>query len=138
MYESLTQRLATVPDDTILYPGHLYSAEPSASMGETRERNYVFRISGLDQWRASWAEATEHGRQRVRIDAPPSTGSTTFVTYLASGPARNATARAMSHPSPVTPSDVRPARFSAAASMPLLGEEAGEERACPPFPARRC
>lgn len=51
MYESLTQRLATVPDETILYPGHLYSPEASASMGETRRRNYVFRIQGLEQWR---------------------------------------------------------------------------------------
>jgi len=52
MYESLTQRLATVPDSTMLYPGHLYSQEPSATMGETRERNYVFRVRSLDQWRA--------------------------------------------------------------------------------------
>jgi len=51
MYESLTHRLATVPDDTVLYPGHLYSPEPFATMGETRARNYVFRISSLDQWR---------------------------------------------------------------------------------------
>jgi glyoxylase-like metal-dependent hydrolase (beta-lactamase superfamily II) len=51
MYESLTQRLAKIPDDTVLYPGHLYSPEPSATMGETRERNYVFRIGSLDQWR---------------------------------------------------------------------------------------
>jgi glyoxylase-like metal-dependent hydrolase (beta-lactamase superfamily II) len=51
MYESLTQRLATVPDDTVLYPGHMYSPEPFATMGETRSRNYVFRINSLDQWR---------------------------------------------------------------------------------------
>jgi glyoxylase-like metal-dependent hydrolase (beta-lactamase superfamily II) len=51
MYESLTQRLATVPDDTVLYPGHLYSAEPSATMGETRAHNYVFRVRGIDEWR---------------------------------------------------------------------------------------
>ncbi len=44
MYESLTTRLAQVPDDTVLYPGHLYSPEPSATMGETRARNYVFRL----------------------------------------------------------------------------------------------
>src|ERR1700694_4049764 len=50
MYESLTQRLAKVPDDTVLYPGHLYSSEPSATMGETRARNYVFRLRTLDQW----------------------------------------------------------------------------------------
>jgi glyoxylase-like metal-dependent hydrolase (beta-lactamase superfamily II) len=51
MYESLTKRLAVVPDDTVLYPGHLYSPEPSASMGETRRRNYVFRVESLEQWR---------------------------------------------------------------------------------------
>ena len=51
MYESLTKRLAVVPDDTVLYPGHLYSPEPSATMGETRRSNYVFRIPTLEQWR---------------------------------------------------------------------------------------
>ena len=50
MYETLTQRLSTIPDDTVLYPGHLYSPEPSATMGETRERNYVFRFRTRDQW----------------------------------------------------------------------------------------
>ncbi len=51
MYESLTQRLAAIPDDTLLYPGHRYSPEPVASMGETRRRNYVFRLPTLEQWR---------------------------------------------------------------------------------------
>jgi glyoxylase-like metal-dependent hydrolase (beta-lactamase superfamily II) len=51
MYESLTQRLANIPDSTVLYPGHLYSRDPFATMGETRARNYVFRIQSLDQWR---------------------------------------------------------------------------------------
>jgi glyoxylase-like metal-dependent hydrolase (beta-lactamase superfamily II) len=51
MYESLTQRLATIPDDTVLYPGHRYSPAPSASMGETRHQNYVFRLPTLEQWR---------------------------------------------------------------------------------------
>lgn len=50
MYESLTRRLAKVPDDTILFPGHLYSAEPSATMGETRRLNYVFRPQTPEQW----------------------------------------------------------------------------------------
>jgi glyoxylase-like metal-dependent hydrolase (beta-lactamase superfamily II) len=51
MYESLTQRLATIPDDTVLYPGHRYSPEPTATMGETRQHNYVFRLPTLEQWR---------------------------------------------------------------------------------------
>jgi glyoxylase-like metal-dependent hydrolase (beta-lactamase superfamily II) len=52
MYDSLTRRLATVPDDTVLYPGHRYSPESSATMGDTRQHNYVFRVGGLDRWRA--------------------------------------------------------------------------------------
>ena len=43
-------RLARVPDDTVLYPGHLYSAEPSATMGRTRADNYVFRLRTPEQW----------------------------------------------------------------------------------------
>jgi glyoxylase-like metal-dependent hydrolase (beta-lactamase superfamily II) len=50
MYDSLTQKLAKVPDDAILYPGHQYSMEPSASMGETRQMNYVFRPKTAEQW----------------------------------------------------------------------------------------
>ncbi len=50
MYESLTTRLARVPDDTVLYPGHLYSDEPSATMGQTRSHNYVFRLRTPEQW----------------------------------------------------------------------------------------
>jgi glyoxylase-like metal-dependent hydrolase (beta-lactamase superfamily II) len=50
MYESLTQKLAKIPDDAVLYPGHQYSMEPSASMGETRQMNYVFRPKSAEQW----------------------------------------------------------------------------------------
>jgi glyoxylase-like metal-dependent hydrolase (beta-lactamase superfamily II) len=50
LYQSLTQRLAKVPDDAVLFPGHLYSAEPSASMGETRRLNYVFRPRDEREW----------------------------------------------------------------------------------------
>ena len=50
LYESLTTRLARFGDDVVLYPGHLYSPEPSATMGETRGRNYVFRFKTIDQW----------------------------------------------------------------------------------------
>ncbi len=50
MYESITTRLARFDDATILYPGHFYAAEPSASLGETRRYNYVFRPSSVEQW----------------------------------------------------------------------------------------
>lgn len=50
LYESLTQRLAKVPDDAVLFPGHLYSEDPSASMGDTRRLNFVFRPKTEQQW----------------------------------------------------------------------------------------
>jgi glyoxylase-like metal-dependent hydrolase (beta-lactamase superfamily II) len=43
LYLSLTQRLAKVPDDAILFPGHQYAPQGSASMRETRRVNQVFR-----------------------------------------------------------------------------------------------
>lgn len=50
LYESLTQKLAIVPDDTVLYPGHMYSPAPSALMGDVRRSNYVFRPRTREQW----------------------------------------------------------------------------------------
>jgi glyoxylase-like metal-dependent hydrolase (beta-lactamase superfamily II) len=50
MYDSLHRRLSKVADETVLFPGHLYSAEPSASMGATRRDNYVFRPQSVEQW----------------------------------------------------------------------------------------
>ena len=55
MYESLTQKLARVPDDAVLYPGHRYSLESSATMGITRERNIVFRPTSREQWLSVFA-----------------------------------------------------------------------------------
>ena len=49
MYESL-QRLAALPPDTIVFPGHRYSMPSSASMEAIRESNYVFRPRSKDQW----------------------------------------------------------------------------------------
>ncbi len=52
LYTSLTSRMAHVPDDAVLYPGHLYSAEPCQSMGETRKHNFVFAPKSAEQWLA--------------------------------------------------------------------------------------
>ncbi len=50
LYDSLHTKLAVVSDDAWLYPGHLYSPEPSAPMATVRERNYVFRLRTREQW----------------------------------------------------------------------------------------
>lgn len=52
LYHSLTDRLAKVSDDTMLFPGHQYSVEPSQSMGDTRRSNVVYRPDTVDQWLA--------------------------------------------------------------------------------------
>ncbi len=54
MYESLTTRLARVPDDAILFPGHMYATDPSATMGSTRRQNSVFRFRSPDAWLAAF------------------------------------------------------------------------------------
>jgi glyoxylase-like metal-dependent hydrolase (beta-lactamase superfamily II) len=50
MYESLTGRLARVPDHAVLFPGHLYSREASAPLGETRKLNFVFKPKTERDW----------------------------------------------------------------------------------------
>lgn len=42
MVESL-RRLATVPGDTVLYPGHRYSPAASAKMSDVTQQNWVFQ-----------------------------------------------------------------------------------------------
>lgn len=55
LYDSLTQKLMKVPDSAVLFPGHQYSAEPSASMAATRSNNFVFRPKTEQQWLAMFA-----------------------------------------------------------------------------------
>ncbi len=51
MYRSLHQRLAKLPGDTVLYPGHLYSRDPSATLDAVRSSNYVFQVRSIEDWR---------------------------------------------------------------------------------------
>lgn len=50
LYLSLTQTLARVPDDAILFPGHQYSPAASERLGDTRDRNMVFKPKSAEQW----------------------------------------------------------------------------------------
>ncbi|WIX76053.1 MBL fold metallo-hydrolase [Amycolatopsis carbonis] len=49
IYRSL-QSLATLPGDPVVYPGHQYSAEPSAALSHVKDTNFVFRPRSLDEW----------------------------------------------------------------------------------------
>ena len=52
MYRSLHERLAGLSDDTVLYPGHLYSPEPHARLGDVRRANAVLAPRAADEWLA--------------------------------------------------------------------------------------
>ena len=50
MYRTLTQRLSTLPSDTVLYPGHAYGGE-HAPLSDVRKNNHYLRVPNLETWR---------------------------------------------------------------------------------------
>ncbi|HEX7037647.1 MAG TPA: MBL fold metallo-hydrolase [Pseudomonadales bacterium] len=50
MYHSL-QRLKSLPDDTILLPGHNYSHVPRATLAETKAQNVYLNVKDLTTWK---------------------------------------------------------------------------------------
>jgi len=55
MYLSLQERLADLPDETLLFPGHFYSPEPFATLGEVRAHNAVLAPRSAEEWMAVFA-----------------------------------------------------------------------------------
>ncbi len=50
MFESL-RRLATLPDETVLYPGHNYAEVPTSTIAGEKQMNPYLRIESLETWR---------------------------------------------------------------------------------------
>ncbi|MDT7800731.1 MAG: hypothetical protein QOI78_4164 [Actinomycetota bacterium] len=50
IYRSL-QALAGLAGDPVVYPGHQYSAEPSAPLSDVKRTNFVYRPRSLDEWK---------------------------------------------------------------------------------------
>ena len=50
MFQSL-RKLADLPDDTILLPGHDYGGGPNASLADTKRQNPYLRIPTPEKWR---------------------------------------------------------------------------------------
>ncbi len=50
MYHSLNVTLKELSDDTLLYPGHLYSTEPVSTMGEQKRSNPYLRVTSLEMF----------------------------------------------------------------------------------------
>jgi glyoxylase-like metal-dependent hydrolase (beta-lactamase superfamily II) len=50
MYESLNGTLKKLPDETLLFPGHLYSEDSSSTMGEQKATNPFLRVTSLEMF----------------------------------------------------------------------------------------
>ncbi|HVB00173.1 MAG TPA: MBL fold metallo-hydrolase [Acidimicrobiales bacterium] len=55
LFESLTVRLAGIPDTVPVYPGHAYSPLSSESMGDIRRHNPVLAPLDREQWLARFS-----------------------------------------------------------------------------------
>ena len=51
MYRTLTQRLARLPETTVLYPGHDYGSVPFRTLSEERKQNGALLAPSLEVWR---------------------------------------------------------------------------------------
>ncbi|MEY3164318.1 MAG: hypothetical protein RLZZ270_56 [Actinomycetota bacterium] len=49
MYHSL-QRISSLPDETVIFPGHRYSEHPYGDLKTIKQHNHVFRPTSVDQW----------------------------------------------------------------------------------------
>jgi hypothetical protein len=47
----LTQKLAKLPADTVLYPGHNYGPTETSTIGDELQQNAYLRMSSLEDWR---------------------------------------------------------------------------------------
>jgi glyoxylase-like metal-dependent hydrolase (beta-lactamase superfamily II) len=50
MYRSLNETLKRLPDETIVYPGHRYSADASGSLANEKRSNPFLRVASLEQF----------------------------------------------------------------------------------------
>ena len=50
MWHSLTHRLGTLDDSTVLYPGHNYGDRPTATMGEQKQNNPYLKFASLNDF----------------------------------------------------------------------------------------
>ena len=50
MYHSLNGTLKQLPDETLVFPGHLYAAEGQSTMGEQKLTNPFLRVTSLEMF----------------------------------------------------------------------------------------
>lgn len=50
MWDSLHNKLAKLPDEVVLYPGHDYGPTPTATMGQQKHSNPYLQVPTLQHW----------------------------------------------------------------------------------------
>jgi len=50
MYRSLNDKLKALPDETLVFPGHLYSSEAVGTIGDEKRANPFLRVTSLEQF----------------------------------------------------------------------------------------
>jgi len=53
LYYSLTQKLAALPEETVVFPGHNYAADPTSTIGRERSTNPFLRFPDLASFLAA-------------------------------------------------------------------------------------
>jgi glyoxylase-like metal-dependent hydrolase (beta-lactamase superfamily II) len=51
LYYTLTQKLAKLPPQTILYPGHHYGPTETSTLADELEANFYLKVRSLEDWR---------------------------------------------------------------------------------------
>ena len=51
MYHSLTGKLAKLPPETVLFPGHHYGPTPTSTVADELRRNVYLRMDSIEEWR---------------------------------------------------------------------------------------
>ena len=52
LYYSLTQVLAKLPEETVLFPGHNYARKPASTIGDEKRDNNYLKVRSLEHWKS--------------------------------------------------------------------------------------
>ncbi len=69
-YRSITERLLTLPDDTLVYPAHDYKGDTVSTIGEERAFNPRLQVSGVDEYVALMAELKLSSPKMMDVAVP--------------------------------------------------------------------
>jgi glyoxylase-like metal-dependent hydrolase (beta-lactamase superfamily II) len=67
LFDSLTRKLLTLPDETLVYPGHDFAGRRVSCIGEERDANPVLTGASRDEFIARFRPASAFGNRTHSI-----------------------------------------------------------------------